>query len=346
MTTARMQVDIGRILSNIDVLRAHIAPAEYMLVVKNDAYGQGVDRVVAAAAAHGVRWFGAFDMRMGARARAAAGPDARIFSWVTVQRGEIAAALDDRLELGVGDAGYLEDVASVSAGRGALVHLKIDTGLHRNGVRPEEWPAFVARAAELEASGDIRVAGIWSHIAETSDEDDDRSRAEYHRAVQIARDAGLNPEVLHLAASAAAYARPEFRHDLVRFGAFSYGIRSTGGEELDGIVAAATLFAAVTRVTGDEVEIGFGSLDGFPSTLGGRVSVGTTAGARELVRAGRAESIVAGWPGAAVGDEVAIFGPGDFGESTVTTLAEAIGTVGEEIIVRVSPLIPREYVGD
>jgi alanine racemase len=53
---------------------------------------------------------------------------------------------------------------------------------------------------------------------------------------------------------------------------------------------------------------------------------------------------IASWPGAAVGDEVAIFGPGDLGESSVTTLAEAIGTVGEEIIVRVSPLVPREYV--
>ena len=47
---------------------------------------------------------------------------------------------------------------------------------------------------------------------------------------------------------------------------------------------------------------------------------------------------------AAVGDEVAVFGPGSLGESSPTTLAEAIGTVGEEIMVRVSPLIPRVYV--
>ena len=42
-----MVVDLGRILADIDVLRGRIAPAEYMLVVKNDAYGHGVDRVVA-----------------------------------------------------------------------------------------------------------------------------------------------------------------------------------------------------------------------------------------------------------------------------------------------------------
>ncbi len=344
MTGAYLRVDLKRLLADIDTLRARVAPARCMLVVKNDAYGHGIDRVVAEAAAHGVEWFGAFDVPMGVRARAAAGPDAHVFSWVTVGRAEIATALDADLELGVGDAGYLEDVASVSAGRGARVHLKIDTGLHRNGVRPEDWPAFVARAAALEADGDIRVVGIWSHIAETSDEDDDRAREEFHSAVAAARAAGLRPGVLHLAASAAGFARPEFRHDLVRFGAFGYGIRSTGGPELDGIVPAATLLAPVTAVDGSVAVVGYGSLDGLPSTLGGRVTLGTPGGARALLSVGETSLVVEAWPGAAVGDEVAVFGPGELGESSVTTLAEAIGTVGEEIIVRVSPLVPHVYV--
>lgn len=344
MIGAHLRVDLGRIRADIDTLRARIAPAQLMCVVKNDAYAHGIDRVVAEAAAHGVRWFGAFDVPMGVRARAAAGPDARVFSWVTVSRDEIATALDAGIELGVGDGGYLEEVAAVSAGRRAPVHLKIDTGLHRNGVRPEDWPGFVARAAELEARGDIRVAGIWSHIAETSDEADDQARAEYHAAIDAARAAGLEPEVLHLAASAAGYARPEFRHDLVRFGAFCYGIRSTDGPELENIVPAATLVAPVVSVGAETVEVGYGSLDGLPSTLAGRVTVGTPGGPRALLAVRETSLTVATWPGAAVGDEVAIFGPGSLGESSATTLAEAIGTVGEEIMVRVTPLIPRVYV--
>ncbi|MFV0320668.1 MAG: alanine racemase [Microbacterium sp.] len=343
-TGAYLRVDLGRIRADIDTLRARIAPAQLMCVVKNDAYAHGIDRVVADVAAHGVEWVGTFDVPMGVRARAAAGPGVRIFSWVTVDRTEIATALEAGIELGVGDAGYLEQVAEVSAGRAAPVHLKIDTGLHRNGVRPEDWAAFVARAAALEARGDIRVAGIWSHIAETSDADDDRARVDYHTAVDAARAAGLRPEVLHLAASAAGYARPEFRHDLVRFGAFCYGIRSTDGPELPGIVPAATLLAPVAAVAADTVEVAYGSLDGLPSTLAGRVSVGTPGGARALLAVGETMLTVQAWPGAAVGDEVAVFGPGDRGESSATTLAEAIGTVGEEIMVRVSPLLPRRYV--
>lgn len=345
MTDARLQVDLDVLVDNLATLRARITPVQQMLVVKNDAYGHGLERVVAAAADAGVGWFGSFDVDTGVRARAAAGDGPRIFAWLTVGDGEIAAALASRIELGVGDAAYLERVAAVSSGRAAPVHLKIDTGLRRNGIRPDEWQAAVRRAAELEASGDIRVVGVWSHIAETSERTDDASRAEYLWAVEVARDAGLRPAIRHLAASAAGYARPEFRFDLVRVGAFSYGIRSTGGQDLDGIRPAATLLAPVTAVHNGTVEVGYGSLDGLPSSLAGRVGVGTPAGARELVGVGETTLTVAGWPAAAVGDDVAVFGPGTRGESSATALAEAIGTVGEEIMVRVSPLVPRHYVG-
>ncbi len=344
MTGARMQVDLGVLVENLRVLRERIAPVQQMLVVKNDAYGHGLERVVVAAAGAGVRWFGAFDVATAVRVRAAAGDEPRIFSWLTVGDDEIAAALASGIELGVGDAGFLERIAVVSGGRAAPVHLKIDTGLHRNGIRPERWRAAVSRAAALEAAGDIRVVGIWSHIAETSDRADDASRAEYLWAVEQARDAGLRPGIRHLAASAAGYARPEFRFDLVRVGAFSYGIRSTGGPELKGIRPVATLLAPVTAVGAGTVEVGYGSLDGLASTLTGLVQVGTPAGRRDLVSVGETTLTVEGWPDAAVGDDIAVFGPGGLGESSVTTFAEAIGTVGEEIIVRVSPLVPRVYV--
>ena len=92
------------------------------------------------------------------------------------------------------------------------------------------------------------------------------------------------------------------------------------------------------------VAVSYGYLDGLPSTLAGRMSVGTPAGPRLVREIGPATMLSDPWPGAAVEDEVYLFGPGTRGESSVTTLAEAIGTVGEEIIVRVSPLVPRIYI--
>ncbi|GAA1744336.1 alanine racemase [Microbacterium paludicola] len=341
--SAELRISRARLAANIAAVRERIAPAELLMVVKDDAYAHGVEAIVEIALDAGVTWFGAIDPPSALRAKAVASDRARVFCWLTLGAEAARDALDGGLELGVGDADYLERIAEVAQDT-AVVHLKIDTGLHRNGVRPEDWPAFVARAAELERAGRIRVAGIWSHISEASDEDDDVARAEFDAAVATARAAGLEPEVRHLAASAAGWARPEFRYDLVRVGAFCYGIRSADGPELPGIAPAATLVARVTAVRADGVDIGIGSLDGLPSSLGGRVTVGTPAGARPLQRVGLAESTVAAWPGSAVGDEVAVFGPGASGESSATTLAEAIGTVGEEPVLRVSPLIPRVVV--
>ena len=341
---AELRISRARLAQNIASVRARVAPADVLVVVKDDAYGHGVETMVSVAVDAGIGWIGAIDLPSSLRAKAEAGDRARVFCWLTLSQAETREALGAGLELGVGDAAYLERIAELAGAAGAVVHLKIDTGLHRNGVRPEDWPAFVARAAELERRGRIRVAGIWSHIAEASDADDDEARAAFDAAVASAREAGLRPEVRHLAASAAGWARPEFRYELVRFGAFVYGVRSADGPDLPGIAPAATLVARVTAVRGDEVEVGLGSLDGLPSSLGGRVTVGTPAGPRPLLRVGLGSSAVAAWPGAAAGDEIALFGPGTVGESSATTLAEAIGTVGEEPVLRVSPLIPRVLV--
>ena len=345
MTDALLRIDVSRIRTNLTTLRTHIAPARVMFVVKDDAYGHGVDAVAAVGVQAGISWFGSFDVPTGLRVRAVA-PSARVFTWDVATDEQLAAAIDADLDLGVGDRGVLERVAAAARGRGIRVHLKIDTGLHRNGVRAEEWPDFVARAKALQDAGDLTVVGIWSHIAEASENDDDDARAAYEHAVTVARAAGLTPDVLHLAASAAGYDRSAFRHDLVRFGAFGYGVRSTDGPDIPGIAPAATLFTRVSAVRDDEVTIAYGALDGLPTTLGGRVTLGTPGGAQPLVRVDPATSVVERWPDASVGDTVAIFGPGILGESNATTLAEAIGTVGEEILVRVSPLVPRDYVDE
>lgn len=343
MSGARLSVDLGRFRANLRELRRRAAPAEAMLVVKCDAYGHGLDRMVAAAAAEGVRWFGAFDSATAVRVRKVTGDGARIFAWVTMTDDELTRAAQASVTLGVGDAGYLERIAAVSRGRAMPVHLKIDTGLHRSGIRPEAWGGFVTRAAELEAAGEIRVDGVWSHIAEVSDRDDDIARAAFRDAVSIAEAAGLTPAVRHLAASAAGAARPGFRFDLVRFGAFAYGIRSAGAPSPDGIVPAATLLAPVIEIGERAVTVGVGTLDGLPATLAGCFDVGTPAGPRRLLRIDRVTSTVRPWPGVAIGDEVAVWGPGALGEPSPTDLAETIGTVGEEVMVRLSPLVPREY---
>lgn len=347
--TARLRVDLAHVAANISRVRETVGPAELMLVVKDDAYGHGLAPVVRVAARAGVRWFGAFDVATGRSVRAELGDDVRIFTWIAASRSDLDEAIASRLDIGVGDAELLEDIADAAriAGMPARVHLKIDTGLHRNGVRPEDWPGFVARAARLTRDGAIDVVGVWSHIAEASDAEDDAARDAYERALDHAQRAGLRPLVRHLAASAASFARPEFRYDMVRVGAFCYGIRSAGGPDASvlGLVPAARLEADVVAADDAAVAVGIGAHDGLPSTLGGRALVGTPAGARRVVSIGE-QMLVEPWPGAAAGQTVTIYGPGTDGEGTSTDLAELIGTIGEEIATRVSPLVPRVYAGE
>jgi len=346
VTGPELRVDLNALAANIAVARARVAPAQLMLVVKDDAYGHGLAPIVTRAAAEGVTWFGAFDVREALATRAAVGHDARIFSWLTVGPDQIAAALAAEIDLGVGDAGFLEQIASVarSAGATARVHLKIDTGLHRNGIRPEEWDAILARAASFSAEGLVRVVGVWSHIAEASDAEDDAARAVFDVAIAAAETAGFALEVRHLSASAASFARPEFRYDLARVGAFCYGIRPAGGPGQDelGIRPVAALAATVTRVGDYAVTLGVGSLHGLPSTLATRASVHVSGHRQEILHVSETHTTLAPWEGAVVGAEVWVFGPDG---TSATDLAEEIDTVGEEILVRISPLVERTYRG-
>ena len=154
--------------SNIAAVAAQIAPSRLMLVVKDDAYRHGLEWTIDAA--DQVHWFGAYDVVTALRVRALR-PDARVFAWALATHDEIGRAIESDVDLGVGTMDYLQRVIDTASRLGlvARVHLKIDTGLHRNGVRPEQWPAFVAAAMQAQRSGVLRVVGAWSHLSEASD---------------------------------------------------------------------------------------------------------------------------------------------------------------------------------
>lgn len=343
LTTPTLEVSASRLVQNVAAVRAQIAPSAVMLAMKDDAYGHGVERILDALSAAGAAptRFGSYDIDTGMRIRARLA-GARVFAWATSSDDEIVRGLGAGLELGIGSAEYLRRVIAIagSTGTTADVHLKIDTGLHRNGVRPEHWSAFVAEAAAAQRAGLLRVVGIWSHLAEASDAEDDEAAAVFRTALDVLRAEGIEPEDIHLTASAASWWRPELRGTVSRIGAFCYGIRSADGPEIPGTRPIATLRARVLEVHRDRAEIGIGALHGLPSTLAG-APVGTPAGVRAISEIGQTRSMVDVWPGAARGDVVNLFGPGDQRESDATALAERIDTVGEEIVTRLTPEVRR-----
>ncbi len=302
-----------------------------------------------------------------------AGDAGRLLAWLTVPGEDYGPALAADVDVTAYTVAELDEIAAAARGLDlvARVQLKADTGLSRGGAVMADWGGLVAHAADLEASGALRVTGIWSHFA-TSDEQEhpanDAQEAEFVRALAMAETAGLRPEVRHLANSAAAILRPSSRFDLVRCGIASYGLDPAPGHTPDlglrpamtararlaltkPIAAGAGVSYGHTWVADRDTTVGLvpaGYGDGVPRHAGNRAEV-WAAGGRRSVR-GRIcmDQFVVDLGGdlPAPGGEVLLFGSGSEGEPTAQDWAEACDTISYEIVTRIgSGRMPRRHVG-
>ena len=355
---------------NLKVVRERVAPAVVMTVIKDDAYGHSQELVLEILLGEGVTHLGTLDLP-GSMAVRHSAPDAMIFAWVIDCDDDVSGAIHAGIDLGVTDPAMLERVArearAISAT--ARVHLKLDSGLHRAGTLPEQWAALVARAAELQSDGLISVRGLWTHLSEASEQEDSRSIAQFTTALKTARRAGIVSPVRHLAASAAAFARADARFDMVRVGAFLYGIGPGDGigPAALGLVPVMTLQAPVVAIVRRDsrvyAEIAIGGAAGILSDAAGAVSVAINSRRFRLIAVEPARTIidvtgndskpvlphagestatdVMGRDTVMVGDTVTLFGSGALGEQTLQEWADAMDTIGEELACRVSAAIPR-----
>lgn len=363
-------IDLDAVRDNVAALVARVAPAQAMAVVKADAYGHGAVPVARAALAGGATWLGVADLAEAVALRDA-GIDAPLLAWLHDPEADFAEAVPRGIDVGVSSLDQLRAAAdaAASAGGRADVHLKIDTGLSRNGVAPEEWGEAVRTAAALETAGHVRVRGVFSHLANTSPDEDAAQLAAFETALAAASAAGLTPEVRHLASTAGALRRPEARYDLVRLGIGCYGVPPFG----DGTTAAdlglrpvMTLrgrVAAVRRIApGTGVSYGhawradrpttlalvpLGYADGVPRQASGRAEVWLAGARRRVVgRIAMDQFLVdVGDDEVAVGDEVVLFGDPVTGAPSADDWGDAADTIGYEIVTRIGPRVPRTYLG-
>ena len=362
-------IDLDAIARNVRTIADRVAPAEVMAVVKADGYGHGAVEAARAALAGGATGLGVADLDE-ALALRSAGIDAPILAWLHDPDADFAGAVAADVELGISSLAQLERAASALQGGPARVHLKIDTGLSRNGVAEEDWGPAVARAAELERGGSLAVVGVFSHLANTSRDVDAAQRAAFERALTAAAEAGLRPATRHLASSEQAIRDPQARYDAVRIGIGMYGLTPFGDGTTCtdlGLTPAMTLrtrVAAVRRVTAGTgasyahiwhadrattlALVPLGYADGIPRHASGGGAEVLLAGARRPVvgRVAMDQFIVdVGDAHVEAGDEVVVFGDPATGAPTADEWAEAAGTIGYEIVTRIGPRVARTYVG-
>lgn len=350
-TRAEAIIDLAAYRQNLATIAGKITPATMMAVVKADAYGHGLEEIVHSATGSGVRSLGALDIPTALAIRRLGVDDSvGVFAWLHSPLDDFAAAIDAQIDLGVSTVAEVETIAAAGARLPARLHLKIDTGLHRNGASESDWPQLVESALAAQNRGAVQVRGVWTHIAEASDDEDTDAMRRFDQAIAVAERVGVTFEVRHLAASAAGFIRPDSRYDVVRVGAFTYGIAPGAGigPASLGLVPVMTLASSVSEVIAENgriqsvVPVGFG--DGLPSELAGRATV-AISGRRYLITAVEVDRLLVEVEDSTqVGDEVILFGTGSAGEQTLQEWADATDTIGEELVVRLGAGVRRRYL--
>ncbi len=348
-----------------------------MAVVKADAYGHGAVQVARAALGAGASWLGVAHISEALTLRAA-GIEAPLLAWLHTPDSNFAAAVAAGIDIGC--SGWELDrivAAAREQERPARVHLKVDTGLGRNGATLDAWDSLVGEAMEHQDQGLLRVVGIFSHLAvadEPERPETDEQLAAFRQVLAVAQDAGVDPEVRHLANTPATLSRPDTHFDLVRVGLGLYGLSPFEGQspaEL-GLRPAMTVRTVVSHCkdvpAGQGVSYGLNYRTDGVSTLG-LIPLGYADGVPRIATGGpvRVEGtnypvvgriamdqmvidlgprhVAAGGP-SILGAEAVLFGDGADGGPTADDWARAAGTNNYEIVTRISPRVPRRYLNE
>ena len=369
---AEAVVDLGAIAHNVRVLRERAGPAGVMAVVKANGYGHGAVAAARTALAAGAAELGVATVDEALELRAA-GITAPVLSWLHTTDENFAAALTADVQVGVSSQRHLDAVlaATRATGRTAVVSLKVDTGLNRNGVSAAELDDTLVALATARAEGSVHLRGVFSHLARADEPTHpvvDLQAARLREVLDTAARHGLVPEVVHLANSAATLTRPDLRFDLVRPGIAVYGLSPVPELGDLGLLPAMTLrarVALVKRVTaGQGVSYGHtwtaledttvallpvGYADGVPRGLSNRFDVLLGGVRRSVVGRVCMDQVLVdcGPDGGGVneGDTAVLFGPGVDGEPRAQDWADTLETIHYEVVTGVRGRVVRTYVG-
>lgn len=364
----RAVVDLGAVARNYRFLATRVAPAAVIPVVKADAYGHGAVPVARRLEAEGARVFAVAIAEEGVALRRAG-----IAGEILILGFSAAAAVPSLRAYGLTPALFdLEQARAFAAGAAQSpgsplpVHLKLDTGMGRLGVRPEE----VAAAIELlRGARGLALAGIFTNFASSSDRASGATAAQtavLREAVAGLRAAGLASGCVHLANSGAALAHPESWFDAVRPGLALYGIapaESLDGGALEPALCLETEIMAVKDVP-PGVPLGYGGAfvtsrasqiailpigyhDGLRRCLSGRISVLAGGEQAPIVGAVSMDLTIVDVTGLRVrrGDRVVCLGTDGSRRVTAWDWARACATIPYEVLCGIGARVPRAYVG-
>jgi len=365
------EIDLDALAGNLHLIRERVGQGvSVMAAVKADAYGHGAVACARRLEAEGVNWFGVALPEEGIELRAA-GITRPILCLGGFWEGQQQACLQQDLTPVVYRLDLIEslDRAAQAAGVVADVHVKIDTGMGRLGVRSEDVRQFCEALSRFR---NIRVDGLMTHLASADDpaqEDFTKDQLErFQQAIDLFHDRGVAPRYLHAANSAGAFAYPRARENLVRPGATLYGLKrdvlppNIEAGQLRAVMSVRSRIMLLKTVAKGE-KLGYGCTfettresliatipigydDGYRRALSnrGRVIVrGTFAPVAGRVSMDLTLVDVTDVSGVSLHDQVTLLGRDGELSITAEDLAELTGTISYEITCGISARVPREY---
>ena len=362
-------VDLNAIEENYKTIKTMLSPGVKVLcVVKADAYGHGAVEVARRLEANGADYLGVATIDEGMELR-----ESGIITPILVMSGiypweDVALVYKSGLTPVVYDSATLDRIEEEGEHHEEplRIHLKIDTGMGRLGFSIDDIPYLTERVSGMRG---VHVEGLMSHFSasEVRDAYGLKQMEQFRQAVRMVQDAGLNPEVIHMANSGAISMYPDAHFTMVRAGINLYG--SYPSRELMDKVKLAPVMKFVSKVSllrefseGQALSYGgtyvtkkntiiayvpVGYADGYPRALSNKGSVlikDTRCGVVGRICMDWLLADVSHLEGVEVGEEVVLLGRSDTETVTADELAEISGTIPYEILCKISKRIMRVYV--
>ena len=359
------EIDLSAIRRNIVALRGLLpAATRFCAVVKADAYGHGAEMVARTAVEAGADFLAVAILDEALHLRGAGFElPILILGYTPPEQADVVVAAGLRQTVFAMDQAVALSAAAARAGKEAVLHIKIDTGMGRLGVRPDEAGEFAAAVAALPG---VDVEGAFTHFACADHADKasaNRQFALFLRALESIAGRGVRLRIRHCANSAAIVDMPGTHLDMVRAGIAQYGLHPSGEtSRVVELCPAMRLRARVVMVkdVAAGVPLGYGGAyvtgrrsvvatmplgyaDGWFRGLGNRGRVLFDAGFALMVGRVCMDQFLVDVTGLGVceGDEALLFGGVGL---PVEEVADLVGTINYEVVCAVGKRVPRVYV--
>ena len=375
------EISLPTLRNNFRALQQFVAPnATVCAVVKADAYGHGAPGCACALEAEGAAWFGVTSTEEGTQLRQA-GITGRILLLAGFWRGEEEAVIEHRLTPAVWERSHVELLEQAAQKMGARslqtvpVHLKVDTGMARLGVDPQDLLAF---AQVFKSARHVVMEGVFTHLAAAEVIDSPGTGAQIDRFEQVVtalQAGGLSPVYYHMANSGAIAARPNTWKNLVRPGLALFGYHLPFTSVVTGtpdssyelpvqpVLSWKTRIISLRQVPAHQ-PLGYGGayvtqapakLAVLPVGYADGLSRQLSSCGRVIVRGEYAAIVgnismdltlidVTGISGAEIGDEVLLLGAAGNRSVTAWDHASLSRTIPYEVLCAISKRVPRKYV--